>query len=356
MNIASLTYGGFPFSPLPQVGYRDVQNRLGASRLGAAMIERIVTIRGVVIGNNLAEVRAKYQAVQDALAKSGQILYFHDGYTVRINAVVQPMSLSEPEEWSQYEAGYQASFSYFPLGEQQYNPFGSAVTYVTPGPATYTFTVLPVVGFDIKANRDNEWSTRYSSTVKLTLQGFLEAADYTALSVARVALLAAFAQDGTLNFGPFVQACRVLSVNCPADVMVNKLAYTITLVYDQDLTSGGIIKLTCSRRTENVNRIARHYIPFLDGDDSMIQVIGRGFQTISLTGSVLCTTNANALAAVVAILADPIFGFPAGTGSIDEMRDISENMHEPGKVDFNCRRLFPVPALTGGAFGGLPIY
>lgn len=344
-SVATVRYGSYTFPVVPQVGIRDATSRIGENGQGPGNIQRSVTLKGKFSGENLNEVQTKIWALQAEFAKDGLQLYYHDGTTARINNVVaHPVSVDIPEDWGQYEADFTIKLIYTPLGDTHYAP-------ITVSYNGYTFSPIPIMGREYSVNRESADSVvRDSAKVTVNISGFIDkgsvSANYTELD----ALLTAVRTDGVLTYGPFVQSCRVNKFVHNADIGDRRISYSLTMEYDADPSAGGVKKMSSSRSITNGERVVVKYVPFQD--DALVQRLGRKGQTITATGFVIADTMDNAKAAAVTEIAA---NFPSATGRVEMDRDIKEKDTE-FRVDWSVTMFYPVPALTGGVYGGSLVF
>lgn len=343
-SVATVRYGSYTFAVVPQIGIRDSKKLLGSSGTGSGSIERTITLKGKLIGADFNSVQTKIWALQAAFAKAGELLYIHDGTTTRINNVVaHPVGVEIPEDWHQYEAEFTVRLQYIPLGETHYNP-------VTVSYGSYTFSPIPAIGRNYTVNRATEYSARDSSKMVITLQGFIDKGSVSANVTELNLLLAAIATDQSLTYGPTVQSVRINNFTHDPDITDRRLSYTLTCEYDTEVGVDGVKKIVSTRTIVNQERVAIHHIPF--NDDALIQRIGRAGAQITANGFIVADTIANArTAAATEIDAQ----FPVASGSVETQRTIVEDI-EGKKVDWTVNRFYPVPALTGGVYGGSPVF
>lgn len=344
-SVATLRYDTYTFaSPLPQIGIRDGVKRLGESGFGPGSTDRKITIKGKLYATDLNAMQTKIWDLKAAFQKSGKQLYWHDGVTARINnAIVQPESCEIPEDWGQYENDYTITLNYIPLGDTHYAP-------VTVSYNGYTFTPIPVMGREYSVNRPSPQAARDSSIITVTLQGFVDKGTVSGNFAEWDAILAAMATDGTLTYGPFVQSVRAGKASHVADVGDRRLSFTLSFDYDTDIAADGVVKMSSTRAIDNSERVAIHYLPF--SDDARVQRTGRNGQRIVLTGYIIADTLANAKIAAQTEIASL---FPVDPNAIEESRKINETAAEL-KVDWNVTRFYPSPVLTGGVYGGAPVF
>ncbi len=343
-SVATVKYGTYTFATVPQIGIRDNKKLLGASTFGNGNIERSITLKGKLIGVDFNSVQTKIWALQAAFAKAGQALYIHDGTSIRINnEIVQPVSVEIPEDWHQYEAEFTIRLNYFPLTDTHYNP-------ITVSYGSYTFSPIPAMGREYTVNRNSEYASRDSTKVGITLQGFIDKGSVSANFTEWNALVAALASDGLLTYGPFVQSVRVNKASYDPDVTDRRLSYNLGFDYDEGVGVDGVKKMTSTRSIVNQERVAIHHIPFVD--DAVIQRIGRAGAQITANGSVVADTIANARTAAAAEIASQ---FPSASGSVETQRNITEDI-DGKRVEWSVNRFYPIPALTGGVYGGNPVF
>lgn len=341
-SVATVKYGNYTFNPVPQFGIRDSIKRIGESGFGPGNAERSVTLKGKLYGNSLNEVQTAVWALKAELAKEGQIFYLHDGVALRVNAIAQPISIEIPEDWGTFETDYSIHLTYIPLGETHYAPV--SVSY-----RGYTFDPIPTLSRELVVNRDTaDTVTRQGATVTLTLQGFIDKGSVSANFTELNALTSAFAVDGTLTYGSLIQSVRVQKITTPADIGDRRLSYTISVVYNAQLPSDGVVKMSSSRRIDNSYRLAIHTIPFMD--DAIVQQVGRNGQIIVATGYVVADTMAHARDAALAEVERQI-----PNGGIDQTRQITEKDSDY-RVEWNVTVFYPTPNLTGGIYGGSPVF
>src|SRR5581483_8308802 len=138
-SVATIRYGSYTFSPVPQYGIRDSIKRIGETALGNGNRERQVSFKGKLYGVNFNDVQTQVWNLEAALALDGQTLYLHDGTAVRINEIAKPDGIEIPEDWGQYEVDYTVRFKYLPLGNSHYDPV--SVNY-----NGYVFSPIPALG------------------------------------------------------------------------------------------------------------------------------------------------------------------------------------------------------------------
>lgn len=341
-SVATLKYGNYTFTPVAQVGIRDATQRIGESKFGPGNIRRVVTLKGKLFGNNLNEVQTAVWALQAALALEGQTLYYKDGTTVRINDTAQVSSIDIPEDWGQFEADYTIQFEYIPLTDTHYA--AASVSY-----NGYTFNPIPAMGRELVVNRDDADSiTRQGATATVTLTGFIDKGSVSANFTEINALMTALASDGTLTFGSFVQSVRVDKISIPPDIGDRRLTYSVSFKYDAMLPVNGVRKMSSSRSIKNDYRVAIHYIPYQD--DAIINQIGRNGSIITAQGYVIADSMVHAQTAANTEV-NSLFPF----GGIEQARTITEKASD-NRIDWNVQQIYATPPITGGIYGGFPLF
>lgn len=354
---------GYGFNPCPQIGCKDDFQRAGESKLAPTNKRRIVTLHGHFSGANLYAIQTKIAALRSALSKEGQVLYFHDGTAIRINneAVVVD-SVDIPVQWGQYHSDYTVQLSYWPLDDVHKAP--AVVSYGTFVFCNITDKItqpMPLLGRELKVERQSPDAVRESARVTLTLSGFFEEGSMTANQTKLAALNTALATDDlTLVYGSFSQSVKVLSWTHHEDTLQRRIGYVVTFQYVETAQANGIIKLSSMRRVSRVTqRSVQHFVPYLDY--ATVQVLGRGGQKISATGYVICDTLADAqIAAQIEIAKQfPLVPTPAEliyayglnyAGVEDQSSNVTESADQK-KVDWNIERFFGTPGLLGGLYG-----
>ena len=355
-SVATVKYGTYTFSPVPQIGIRASNARLGEMKFGPATQECVITLSGYLFGATHAEVATAVMALRVAMAQGGKAFYWHDGTTEQINLACQPIAGDIPEDWWQYEARYTITIQYYP-GDEWNSAHGQAVSY-----NGYSFDPIPILGRDYSPQRDNARDTRRGSAMQITLQGFIQkgswAANYTSWNL----LQTACATDGTLTYGVFVQAVRVVKLSQPADIGDIRLSFSLVLEYDLDLGAGGIIKMESHRTVISEERDAVDHVPFFD--DGQVQIVGRSAQRITASGYIIADTMAHAQAAAYTEIEAQFPGTytkdETTTDCVEPTRQIeesstssSESSKKEFKVSWNVERIYPTPLLVGGVYGAL---
>ncbi|MCW8133127.1 MAG: hypothetical protein KIS92_22470 [Planctomycetota bacterium] len=346
-SVAILKYGDYQFSPVPQIGIRSNFNRGGESKTGPAAREKIVTLRGRLKGNDLNAIETKVAALEVALGKEEQVLYFKDGVTERINAVAHVLSFEMPEEWGQYERHYSITLQYIPLDDVHKAPalvsYGSLVIC-----ALNEDKPMPIFGREFSVERETPDSDRGTTRVQVSLTGFIEEGSITANLTLLNTYITAFQTDGgLLKFGNFEQTVNVEKFSHQPDTMTRRVAWSAVFSYSVGAGGpyAGVKKMSSSRRISRVNqRIARHFIPFID--HASVQVLGEGAQSIQATGFVVADTMANARAAAFAELEAQ---FPVG-GYEESNSEVTEKESE-ARVEWSVSRFYPIPVLRGTIYG-----
>jgi hypothetical protein len=352
---------GYTFGPIPQVGQRDDFQRGGESKLAATNSRRVITLHGHFTGANLNAIQAKVAAMRVALKKEEQVLYYHDGTSAQINnekVVVE--SIDIPLQWGQYHTDYTIVLSYIPLDDvHKAQAIVSYGAFVFCDLTSNITKPMPVIGREMKVERQSPDAVPESSRVTLTLSGFFEEGTITANLAKIAALQAALAVDsGTLVYGSFSQSVKVLGFRQYEDTLQRRIGYTIQFMYTETARDNGIIKLSSMRRVSRVTqRYVAHLVPFLDW--ASVQLLGRGAQKIAATGYVICDSIADArMAAQLEIAAQfPVVNTPPNlvetygatySGVEDPSSNVSENA-EQCRVDWSVERFYSAPSLAGAA-------
>lgn len=346
-SVATLKYGDYQFSPVPQVGIRSNFNRLGEAKTGPAAREKVVTLQGRIKGNNLNEVQTKVAALEIALGKERQTLYYHDGSTLRVNAEAHILIFDMPVEWGQYEARYSIVLVYIPLDDTHKAP--AAVSY-----GAFSFCALnedkpmPIFGREYTVERESPDSERGTTRVQVSLTGFIEEGSITANIAKLAAMETALSSDGQLlTFGSFQQSVKVERFSHAPDVMDRRVSYSVQFSYSTGLGGpyDGVKKMSSSRRITRVNqRFARHFIPFID--NASVQQLGEGAQSIQATGFVVADSMANARAAAASEIDAQ---FESG-GYEEPGSEVTEKSSE-SRVEWSITRFYPIPVLRGTVYG-----
>ena len=338
-------------------------NRAGESKLAPTNKRRIVTLHGHFSGANLNAIQTKIATLRTALSKEGQVLYFYDGTTVRINnEKVVVDSFDIPVQWGQYHSDYTAQLSYWPLDDVHKAP--AIVSYGSFVFCNITDKVaqpMPLLGRDLKVERQSPDADRESARVTLTLSGFFEEGSISANQTKLAALNTALATDGlTLIYGSFSQSVKVLGWTHHEDTLERRIGYVVQFQYIETAQANGIIKLSSMRTVSRVTqRYVAHLVPYLDY--SSVQILGRGGQKISATGYVICDTLADAQIAaqieiakqfpVVATPANLVYAYGATyTGVEDPSSNVKESADQK-RCDWSIERFFGTPGLYGGLYG-----
>lgn len=342
MAAASLKYGDYVFSPIPQIGIKDNPNRLGEDGMGVANNERIVTLRGTLFGANLNAVQTKVAALQAAVYLEGKTLLWNDGTTTRINKTAQPMDLSFPEEWGQYEANYTLSFKYYPLGETHWAPFA-----VTLG--GYTFSPIPVMGKEYNPQKDEETGEITSTKVDLSLNGIIDKGSLSANTAEWNLMKAALVDGAVLTYGGIAQTVRIGKYNFPATLGNGRLAYSLSFDYDEGVSGDGVIKKSVSRQISSSQRVAVNKEPFVNG--ATLQLVGGNEQIVTTNGFVVASTIA---AARTAALVEIDAQLPTTPDSVIKENQITEKISAK-RVEWSVTKVYPTPYFTGGVYKDLTI-
>jgi len=342
VSVAEFKYGAYVFAPIPQIGIQDGIQRLGSDQLGAGSARRVVTARGQLLGADLNAVQTKVWALSNALDLHGQVLYWKDGSTVRINSIAYPMSKNIPEQWGQYDSEYTVSFAYMPLNDTHYNPF--VVKY-----DDYTFSPNPVMGREFDVQRESTNADRDATKVALTLSGFIDKGSLAANLTEWDVIIGKLADGKTFQYGTFLQTVRVARANYAPSVGSGRLQYTIALEYDDDVQAGGVLRMSSSRQINSSQRVAVNRTPFVNG--ARFQRLGGNEQRITATGYVVAETLVEAL---VAASTEIDSQFPASSARAKVVDNVTENASQK-RVEWNVQMLYPDPVLSGGAYGDLTI-
>ena len=347
-SVATLTYGGYTFSPVPQVGWKDAIQRTGQLGTGPGILQRTVTLVGKVIGNDLNAVQTKFHALRAALEVDGGTLYFNDGTSTRINSTAHVTAFDTPTEWGQYEQTYTITLNIVPLSVTRTAPltvsYGSFV-FATSG----ANNPWPTIARDFTVERETPDGTRGVTRGKVTLTGWFESGSQSAAETQIASLVSALSTDDlTLTYGTWSQTCKVESWNIPDDTLDRVVRYTVVFTYNIG-TGGpgdGVTKFSSSREISRVvNRNRKHFVPFRNG--ATVQNLLQSGQTITATGFAIADTLEHANAAAVDELALMI---PAG-GYEEDSSTIRETPRE-FRVDWNVTHFYATPVLTGGVYGG----
>jgi hypothetical protein len=312
---------------------------IGENKTGPGNRERAMTLVGKVRGNNLNEVQTKVAALEAAFALDRQLLYWHDGATLRINNVESyPLTVEFSPEWGQYEAHYNITLFYYPLDDGNTAPF--LVKY-----RGFTFDPIPIFGREFNVERESPDSARQSDRVNVSLSGFFEEGSLSGNLTELNALIAELALDGQLDYGAFSQTVKVNRFSHAPDVMDRRVSYAINFSYEQNLSGGGTVKKMSSQRriTRRNQRSAFHFVPFLDHASG--QLLGETGQTITATGFVVATSMADARAAA---LTEINAQFPGGGVELTSS-EITEKYNE-NRVEWSVSRFYTAPVLTGGVY------
>jgi len=339
---ATLKYGSYTFSPVPQIGIQEGIQRIGSDQLGAGSARRVVTCRGYLLGSDLNDVQTKIWALHDAVKVHGQTLYWHDGTTLRINSIAQPFGLNIPEQWGEFESDFTVQFAYMPLDETHYNPF--VVKY-----DTYTFNPNPVMGREFEVQKQSANAEKESDKVALTLSGFIDKGSLSANLTEWDTIIAALQDNKTFQYGTFTQTVRVARANYAPSVGSGRLQYTIVLEYDDNLATAGVVRLSSSRQIQSSQRVAVNRTPFVNG--SRFQKLGGNEQRITANGYIIGQTMAEARTAAATEIDSQ---FPASASRVEASRNITEQISAK-RVEWNVQMLYPSPILAGGVYGDLTI-
>lgn len=335
-----LKYGTYEFSPTPQIGSRISVARVGASQTGPGTIERIVTVRGILEAENGTSIQDLHDAMLAAMAKDRQTLYWarRDGSKIWINQTAHVQDFDLNLDWNEYQAQYTITFRYLPLNETHNAPFSASYN-------GYTFDPIPAMGREFSAVRDSEAGPRRSTSVRLTLDGFIAEGSH-ANNVAELnALAAALSEDDVLTYGSLITNVRVERFSHPPDILDRRVPYAVVFAYETDIGGDGVKKLQSTRRISRVTqRSAWGFSPFIDG--SLAQTLGETDQQITAVGFVIAETMAEARAACVAELDTMI----PPNGIEIEGSSITEDPNEI-KVEWNVTHRYTSPVLRGGAYG-----
>lgn len=364
--------GGYTFNPLPQCGIRSDYQRPGESKLAPTNERRMVTLKGHFTGANLNAIQGKIATLRTALAKEGQVLYYYDGSTVRINnELVVVDSVDIPVQWGQYHTDYTIQMSYLPLSDVHKAP--ATVSY-----GTYIFCTangtkpIPTIGREERIERQSPDADRESTRVTVTLSSFFEEGSITDNNTAFAALQTALATDGlTLVYGSFSQS-GVKVIGGPThheDTLQRRLYFTIQFQYVTSALGNGVIKKSSMRSVTRITqRYVPHYVPYRDA--ATVQILGRGGQKITASGYIIADTLADAItAAQIEIAAQfPTVNTPAELvyaygATYNGVEDPSSNVKSDSmgkRVDWNVERFYggapdssgnPTWPLYGGLYG-----
>lgn len=347
-SVATLTYGTYSFSPIPQVGWKDDTQRTGKFGTGPGVLQRTVTLVGRVTGNDLNAVQTKFHALRAALEKDDQTLVYNDGTSTRINAVGHVTSFDTPTEWGQYEQTYTITLTMVPLSVTRVSPI--EVSYGSFKFATSAANnPWPTIARDFTVERDTPDGTRGITRAKVTLTGWFEEGSQAAAEIKIAALLAAVATDDlTLTYGTWSQACKFETLNIPEDILDRVVPYTVVFTYNVGTAGAGtgVTKFSSSREISRVvNRNRKRFVPFQN--HATVQNLLESSQMITATGFAIADTLAHARSAAVDELA---LMLPSG-GYEEEGSTIRETPRE-FRVDWNVSHFYASPVLRGGVYGG----
>ena len=354
---------GYALVPVPQVGVRSDYQRAGESKLAPTNERRIVTLHGHFSGANLNAIQTKIATLRTALSKEGQVLYFYDGSAIRINnEPVVVDSVDIPVQWGQYHSDYTVQLSYWPLDDVHKAP--AIVSYGTFVFCNITDSIakpMPLLGRELKVERQSPDANRESARVTLTLSGFFEEGSMSANQTKLAALNTALVTDDlTLVYGSFSQSVKVLGWTHHEDTLQRRIGYVVTFMYVETAQADGIIKLSSMRRVTRVTqRYVPHFVPYLDY--ATVQVLGRGGQKISATGYVICDTLADArIAAQVEIAkqfpvvntpAELVYAYGLTYAGVEDPSSTVTEYADQKRVDWNVERFYGTPGLSGGLYG-----
>jgi hypothetical protein len=352
-TVATLTYGAFPFSPVPQVGWRESVQREGQSRTGTGPYEIEVTCKGQVFGANLNEVQTKIALIQAALRIDRQVLYFHDGSTVRFNTTAYSASMDAPPEWHQLDATYTIVF-YIPLLGTGAGPTRSAPYNVSYGAFNFAVaggnTPFPTWSREVSIERPTPLGAQQAHHMKITLAGFFEEGSFAANKTKSDALAAAMAIDGsTLTFGTWGQTVKPVGYVCQNDLNDLRLPYTATFEYIiwPGGPYAGVYKMASQVTVQRVHkRVAWTQIPYYD--TAQYQDLGKGPQVVTAAGNVEADTLANAQAAAVLEIAT---AFALLSGGFEEPGNSVVSDKMSNRVSWTVAKKYPGPELSGGLYG-----
>jgi hypothetical protein len=354
---------GYGFLPVPQVGCRDDYQRAGESKLAPTNKHRIVTLHGHFSGANLNAIQTKIAALRTALSKEGQVLYFHDGTAIRINneeVVVDNVDI--PVQWGQYRSDYTVQLSYWPLDDVHKAP--AVVSYGTFVFCNITDKIaqpMPLLGRELKVERQTPDADRESARVTLTLSGFFDEGSMSANQTKLAALNTALVTDGlTLIYGSFSQSVKVLGWTHHEDTLQRRIGYVVQFQYTETAKANGVVKMSSMRRITRVTqRHVEHLVPYVDY--ASVQVLGRGGQKITATGYIIADTLADARIAaqieidaqfpVVATPAELVYAYGATYAGVEDQSSNVVEYADQKRCDWQIERFYGTPGLSGGLYG-----
>lgn len=359
-SVATLKYGDYTFTPVPQVGVRSNFARSGENQTGPANRSKVVTLVGRLKGTSLHDIETKIKALEDALKQDRLTLSWHDGTTQRINDVASVLSLDIPAEWNEYQAKYTVTLQYWPLDEVFKAP--ATVSY-----NNFTFCELngnapiPIFGRETTVDYDSaDSTTRNCDRITVSLSGFFDEGSISANLTKLAALEAALGSNAVLTYGDFVQTVKVTRWSHSPDLMDRRVGYSISFTYESNIGDNGVKKLVSSRRVSRITqRSAFHYIPFFDYAGT--QLIGKGGQQIQATGYVIAESMAEARTAAQAEIEaqfpeaatpeDIVYLYGATYHGVELQSSEVTEKEDENRVDWSVTRFYPTPVLSGGIYG-----
>lgn len=211
------TAGSYTFSgcDLPVIARRIAgQRQNAAAQLAYRQIE--MTFSGFFTGNSHTDLMTKYQALATALKASDMRLTYNDGTNAILSSqAVYIDSLDEPSDWKQYSGQYSFTLHYFEEVTLSY--LALAASFVSTV-GTFTFSPAPVWSAktllgpeDSTSNPYTPFGVEIATEVHVTLDGELFGSSHAALVAKMNSLAAIFTKPGTLNYGSFTNAVRIVS-------------------------------------------------------------------------------------------------------------------------------------------------
>lgn len=214
-----------------------------------------VTLNGFFYSNSLHENMLKYADLLSVLKSNEIKLTYTDGVNTIYDGMVWVDDYTDPSEWKQYKGTYSINLHYFETSDQPNADLGIIASYVSAG-GTFTFNPPPLL--DIGAKRTPYWraSDFTPSGLPITregeihLDGFMTAANHTALMGLRQQLFNACSMAGVLNYGAFSAYAPVVELKCPSVFPRLKCPFQMALKYNIGF---GVRRLETSRSIPRVH-------------------------------------------------------------------------------------------------------
>lgn len=224
----------YDFQDLPLVGRSYDYSRV--AQQGASRKNVTVNLNGFLVGDRHTDIISQYLELVSVLESGYLRLYYHDGNQQVIDRYVYVQSYTEPSDWKEYDGNYTIVCSYPSDNTQESAELGLTASYVTED-GTYQFDPIPAYSKSKASMREDPYDLDYADDLRvadqvtITLTGFVQADNPSALQVKMDALDAAFSKDGTLNYLGWSWPVQRGALQWNSDTPINYATYTINFTY-----------------------------------------------------------------------------------------------------------------------------